>query len=174
MNYYQRPIIASRTGQHRGHTAFRGTLETVQSELRRIHGIESNLAETAIKRPSRPAISCRPHHAEPTTGRNGNTLLSVKLIGKMAHPLNWPRFDTERGADRRGLCGPSAAGDALASQRRRRFAVSTGIFGLQRHRSLCRCCKYYQDLFAARVRTQEKASTMLMRSRSPSPAGLRN
>ena len=38
-----------------------------------------------------------------------------RLIGKMAHPLNRPRFDAERGAIVEGYAVP-AAGDALASQ----------------------------------------------------------
>ena len=59
-----------------------------------------------------------------------------RLIGKMAHPLNRPRLDAGARRDRGGLRRPAAAGDAVAPQWRRRFAVSARLLERQRHRSL--------------------------------------
>ena len=61
-----------------------------------------------------------------------------RLIGKMAHPLNRPRFDPVPATRRRGLCDPAAARHAVPAGRRRRLAYPARILQPERHRSLCR------------------------------------
>ena len=51
-----------------------------------------------------------------------------RLVGKMAHPLNRPRFDPARRSCRARPRHSSAARDAIAAHRGRRFAVSTRVF----------------------------------------------
>ena len=60
-----------------------------------------------------------------------------RLVGKMAHPLNRPRFDPQRGLRRAGPWHPAAARDAVAAHRQRRLAVSARLFRPQRTRSVC-------------------------------------
>ena len=61
-----------------------------------------------------------------------------RLIGKMAHPLNRPRFDAAAGRVVEGYARAAAAGHAVAAGRPRGFAVPAHLFQHERHRSLCR------------------------------------
>ena len=62
----------------------------------------------------------------------------ARLVGKMAHPLNRPRFDPPTRPRRRGLWRPAAARHAVAAGRARRLAVPARLLQHQRHRSLRR------------------------------------
>ena len=61
-----------------------------------------------------------------------------RLIGKMAHPLNRPRFDARTRPRRRGLRRPAAARHAVAADRPRRLALPAHLLQPERHRSLRR------------------------------------
>ena len=62
-----------------------------------------------------------------------------RLIGKMAHPLNRPRFDAGRRTRGRGIRGAAATRHALAADGPRRLAVPAHLLEHERHRSLCLC-----------------------------------
>ena len=62
----------------------------------------------------------------------------ARLVGKMAHPLNRPRFDPAEQPRRRGLRRAAAARHAVAAGRRARARCSSASSPAQRHRPLCR------------------------------------
>ena len=59
-----------------------------------------------------------------------------RLIGKMAHPLNRPRFDADGRPRRRRLRRLAAARHAVAADRPGRFAVPAHLLERERHRPL--------------------------------------
>jgi cyclic beta-1,2-glucan synthetase len=70
-----------------------------------------------------------------------------RLVGKMAHPLNRPRFDPPRGRVSRAT-RPAAAGHAVAAGRPRGLALPAGLLQHRRHRPLrAAVSDVYQDLF---------------------------
>ena len=98
-----------------------------------------------------------------------------RLVGKMAHPINRPRFDPDAGRGRRSR-RPAASRDAVVSNRRGGFAVSAGLFQPQRHRPLCRrrLRRVSGSLSAEGSSRRARASTMstLSRPRWRTSAGL--
>ena len=83
---------------------------------------------------------CRPacatsSRSTPTRGCRGTR--RSRLIGKMAHPLNRPRFDAAEQRVVERLRHPAAARHALAADRQRGLALPARLLRPGRHRSLC-------------------------------------
>ena len=83
-----------------------------------------------------------------------------RLIGKLSHPLNQPRFDRGNRTRRRRLCRTAASRHAIAAHGRGGIALSTYRVERTRHRPLCvRRLGRVPGLSSARARMPAREST---------------